>query len=133
MMLIRATMIWLVILVFAVLNGILREAVLFPLMGRIPGFIASGLILGALIFATAYFSLSWVNARDSKQLYLIGFLWLMLTLAFEFSFGLARGVRFDEILAAYSFKEGNIWPLVLLLTFFSPSLAAKIRFRSKLQ
>ncbi|HQZ81927.1 MAG TPA: hypothetical protein PLR83_01785 [Pyrinomonadaceae bacterium] len=132
-MLIRATMIWLVILVFAVLNGVLREAVLFSAMGKAPGFITSAIILGLLIFATAYFSLSWIGASDSKQLFLIGFLWLMLTLAFEFSFGFARGVSLDEILSAYSFKEGNIWPLVLLVTFFAPFLAAKVRFRSKLQ
>jgi len=130
-MLIRATIVWLVILVFAVLNGILREAVLFPAMGRIPGFIASGIILGAIIFAVAYFTFRWIDAAGSKQLLLVGFLWLMLTLAFEFSFGLARGVSMDDILSAYSFKEGNIWPLVLLLTFFAPTLAAKARSQAK--
>lgn len=130
-MLIRATIVWLVILVFAVLNGILREAVLFPAMGRIPGLIASGIILGAIIFAVAYFTLRWIDAAGSKQLLLVGFLWLMLTLAFEFSFGLARGVSMDDILSAYSFKEGNIWPVVLLLTFFAPTLAAKARSQAK--
>ncbi len=129
MMLIRATIVWLVILVFAVLNGILREAVLFPAMGRVPGFITSGIILGLIIFVVAYLTLPWIDAAGSNQLLLIGFLWLTLTLAFEFSFGLARGVSLDEILSAYSFKEGNIWPLVLLLTLFAPMLAAKVRTR----
>ncbi|HQZ83851.1 MAG TPA: hypothetical protein PLR83_11575 [Pyrinomonadaceae bacterium] len=129
-MLIKATIIWLVILVFAVMNGILREAVLLPAFGRPLGFIVSGIILGSLIFAAAYFSLPWIDANGTNQLFLIGFLWLMLTLAFEFSFGLARGVRLDEILSAYSFKDGNIWPLVLLVTFFAPWLAAEVRRRS---
>jgi hypothetical protein len=65
--------------------------------------------------------------RSASQLLLIGLGWLVLTLVFEFSFGLLRGVLPTEILAAYTFKGGNIWPLVLLVTAAAPWLAAKLR------
>lgn len=130
-MLIRATIIWAVILVFAILNGVLREAVLFPSFGMRTGFIVSGIILCGMIFAIAYVSISWIASDSPKQQLLVGFLWLALTLSFEFSFGLSRGLSMDEILSAYSFRDGNLWPLVLLLTFFAPLLAAKAKARSK--
>ncbi|MBX7061545.1 MAG: hypothetical protein K1X52_07785 [Pyrinomonadaceae bacterium] len=130
-MLIRATIIWAVILVLAILNGVLREAVLFPSFGMQTGFIVSGIILCCMIFAIAYVSISWIASDSPKQQLLVGFLWLALTLSFEFSFGLSRGLSLDEILSAYSFRDGNLWPLVLLLTFFAPLLAAKAKARSK--
>ncbi|MCC6824231.1 MAG: hypothetical protein IT172_00610 [Acidobacteria bacterium] len=130
-MLIRATIIWAVILVLAILNGVLREAVLFPSFGMRTGFIVSGIILCGMIFAIAYVSISWIASDSPKQQLLVGFLWLALTLSFEFSFGLSRGLSLDEILSAYSFRDGNLWPLVLLLTFFAPLLAAKAKARSK--
>ncbi|HMM81191.1 MAG TPA: hypothetical protein PKC65_14330 [Pyrinomonadaceae bacterium] len=129
-MLIRATTVWVVILVLAILNGLLREAVLFPSFGRQLGFVVSGLILCCVIFAVAYLSMRWIAADGAKQLLLVGFLWLTLTLVFEFSFGLARGVGLNEILAVYSFKDGNIWPVVLFVTFFAPLLTAKFRQRA---
>lgn len=129
-MLLRATIIWILILVFAVLNGILREGAFLPEFGRPAGFILSGILLSCVIFAVAYLSMRWIAADGAKQLLLVGFLWLTLTLAFEFSFGLARGVGLNEILAAYSFKDGNIWPVVLFVTFFAPLLTAKFRHRA---
>ncbi|HMU34378.1 MAG TPA: hypothetical protein PKC89_10985 [Pyrinomonadaceae bacterium] len=129
-MLIRATTVWVVILVLAILNGVLREAVLFPSFGMRTGFIASGLILCCVVFAVAYFSISWIGSESATQHLLVGFLWLALTLSFEFSFGLSRGLGLDEILSAYSFQDWNLWPLVLLLTFFAPLLAAKCKARS---
>ena len=52
----------------------------------------------------------------------------MLTLVFEFSFGrLAQHKTWAELMEAYTFKGGNIWPLVLVATFIAPWLAARVR------
>ena len=53
--------------------------------------------------------------------------WLMLTLVFEFSFGLARGLDWSQMLAAYTFKDGNLWPLCLLITLTAPWLVGWYR------
>ncbi len=65
--------------------------------------------------------------RTNGAAILVGAGWLALTLIFEFSFGLRRGASMSEILGAYTFQEGNIWPLVLLITALAPWLAAKLR------
>jgi hypothetical protein len=59
-----------------------------------------------------------------------GMAWLLMTLAFEFGFGaLVQHRKIDEMLAAYTFRDGNIWPLVLVLvvTLLSPVLARRAR------
>ncbi|MDR1990880.1 MAG: hypothetical protein LBQ09_11710 [Acidobacteriaceae bacterium] len=125
-MALRACGLWLVILVCAVANGVLREAVLIPTLGSAWGLILSGVLLSALVLLVAYLGLPWLRARGSERI-VIGVGWLVATLIFEFSFGLLRGKPFEEILAAYTFKGGNIWPVVLLIVAVAPWVAGKLR------
>lgn len=71
--------------------------------------------------------LPWFGVQTPMQLIFIGLGWLTLTLLFEFSFGLLRGKSMIELIDAYTFKDGNIWSVVLLITAVSPWLAAKLR------
>lgn len=125
---IKAFAIWLSILVLAIANGMLREAILIPILGKPPGLILSGALLSGAILAVAYFSLPWLGRASVARYVAIGFGWLCLTLAFEFTFGLLiQGKPWSQILEAYTFNDGNIWPLVLLITAIAPFVAAKIR------
>lgn len=123
----KTLLIWVGILLLAILNGILRESVFIPQLGRAPGLILSGLLLSVLILLVAYFSLPWLATRQPGQLVAIGLGWLGLTLIFEFAFGLLQGKSLPVLLDAYTFKGGNIWPVVLLVTACAPYLAAKLR------
>lgn len=122
----RAFALWLAILVLAVANGALREAVLIPKLGSAPGLVLSGTLLSVLVLFVAYFALPWLRAHG-HELILIGLGWLVVTLVFEFSFGLLRGRPLGEILGAYAFKGGDIWPVVLLVVAAAPWLAGKLR------
>lgn len=126
-LIIKAFVIWLIILLLAISNGAFREAVLIPKMGQKTGLILSGLLLCLLIVITSYLTVPWFKVWQSYQLLLIGIGWLLLTLVFEFSFGLLRGVTLKEILKAYSMKGGNLWPLVLLVTALAPWLTGWLR------
>lgn len=124
---VKAFVIWVGILVLAVANGVLRESVFVPNFGSWSALVLSGLLLSALIVGVAYFSLPWLNTRSLRVLCIIGVGWLLLTLAFEFSFGLWQGKSLNDLFAAYTFKDGNIWPVVLTVTAFAPFIAAKLR------
>ncbi|HKJ22801.1 MAG TPA: hypothetical protein VKA13_06905 [Gammaproteobacteria bacterium] len=123
----KACAVWVGILVLAIANGALREGFLIPKLGKAPGMVLSGILLSAIILWVAYLSLPWIGARFPRQLVLIGVGWVLLTLAFEISFGMLRGQSMAELLEAYTFKGGNIWPLVLLVAAAAPYLAAKLR------
>jgi hypothetical protein len=38
---------------------------------------------------------------------------------------LGQGHSWSELLEAYNFKDGNLWPLVLVVLFFAPLLASR--------
>jgi hypothetical protein len=125
----KALALWLAIAALAVVNGALREAVLIPLLGRSLGLVLSGVLLCALILWVTVLALPWLGARRS-QLIGIGAAWLVLTLVFEFSLGRLQGKSWLMLLEAYTFKDGNVWPLVLLVTLAAPVLAVRWRSRS---
>jgi hypothetical protein len=123
----KALAIWAGILVLAVANGALRESVLVPRLGSRAGLAASGVSLSALVLLVAYASLPWLRTREPMHLLFIGLGWLVLTLLFEFSFGLWQGKAWPVLLEAYTFRGGNLWPAVLAVTAIAPYLAAKLR------
>ena len=123
----KALAIWLVIMFFAMANGLFREAVLTPVLGVAPGLLLSGLLLCGLVFLVTFLFLPWLGTRVPAHLLMIGLGWLVLTLVFEFAFGLRAGKTLPELLGAYTFKDGNIWPVVLVVTVISPWLTAKLR------
>lgn len=123
----KALAIWLVILCSAVANGALREGLLIPQLGKTPGLVLSGLLLSAFILAITLWALPWLGVNRLSQVIGVGLAWLMLTVAFECSFGRYQGKSWPAILAAYTFKDGNLWPMVLLFTAASPYIAARIR------
>lgn len=130
MLLCKAAAIWLVILLCAVLNGGFREAFLLSRMERSAAFLSSGLLLSICIVAVSFVSIRRFGLLGKAQALAIGTFWLCLTLAFEFGFGyLIQHRTWAQLLQAYTFKNGNIWPIVLVVTFFAPLIATRLRGR----
>lgn len=126
--LLKATAIWLVILILAIFNGALRENMLIPVFGGYSGLIISGITLSFCIFLVALIAAPVYGPLLSKDWLLLGLFWLTLTVVFEFGFGLfVQHKTWDELFEAYTFTDGNLWPLILFITLISPWLAAKIR------
>lgn len=123
----RALAAWLVILACAFANGLLREAILVPRLGATAANFTSGMLLSVLILIVAYASLPLLAAKRRTQFVGIGLGWFALTLVFEFSFGWLQGRSWPAMLEAYTFRDGDIWPLVLLATLAAPSIAARSR------
>ena len=118
---------WFVILLFAIANGIVREAFLTPELGLVTGLILSGILLSICILLISYSALPWIGKRPARGYVIIGLAWLCLTLLFEFTFGLAQGKTWLQLFDAYTFKNDNIWPIVLVVTTTAPYLATKVR------
>ncbi len=127
----RALMIWWLILACAFVNGAVRELLLIPSLGLTAGLVISGLLLSSVVLILALLSIRWVGTANDRQALATGALWLAATLAFEFSFGaFIQHKPLDEMLAAYSFADGNLWPLVLGVTLLAPFFARRFRTRS---
>jgi len=127
-MLYKALLVWISILFIAIANGWLRERLLIPAFGSPAALVLSGALLSLLILVTAYAVAPWLGPLASPQYLYVGLIWLGLTLAFELTFG--RSVQhksWPELLEAYTFKGGNIWPVVLIIIVLAPFIAAKLR------
>ena len=132
MLLLKSLVPWLAILCLAVANGALREAVLIPALGKSVGLVLSGVLLSLLIALVSHVFIRRQRSVRGSQGLLIGVVWLCLTLAFEFSFGrLVRHKSWSELLDAYTFQDGNIWPVVLLVTLLAPYFSVLLHSRSQ--
>jgi len=126
--LLKSTGIWFVIVIAAVLNGLLREKVLVPSIGGELALPVSGIILSALVFSIAFVFVPFIGAIEARTYVLVGFWWVVLTLAFEFLFGhFVMGKSWQEIVQVFNIKKGDVFIVVLIVTAVSPWLAARIR------
>jgi hypothetical protein len=69
------------------------------------------------IFVFAYLLLRYSAGYTRRDLVQLGFLWLGLTLAFEWGGSLATGRPVHEILIGWQVWKGYMWPFVLLAYF----------------
>jgi hypothetical protein len=127
-MLLRATCVWLGILVLANLNGALRELLLVPSLGTASAHIFSTLVLSAVVAGVTWLTIRWVGPQSQAEAFRVGGGWLALTLGFEI---LAGHFLFRKpwtvLLADYDLSAGRIWILVPLVTFFAPPWAWRRR------
>lgn len=127
-MMIKILLLWAAIIPMAIANGILRDTVLVRSLGQRRARTVSGLSLSAVILAWTILTIPWVPLPGLMQYAGVGLLWLTLTVAFEFFFGRVVAKKsWQELLRAYRFENGDIWPLVLATVTVSPVAAAALR------
>jgi hypothetical protein len=124
----KSVVVWLIILASAVLNGALREGPLMRRLGQRGALLASGILLSLWIMLISLALIPRFGALTTAQSLSIGLTWVAMTVAFEFGFGrLVQHRDWKTMLEAYTFKDGNVWPLVLVVTFLAPFVAARLR------
>jgi hypothetical protein len=125
----RAVAVWMLILIFAIANGLFRDVVLLPRLALPLAFVTSSVMLSLIIFGLAFALSPRLKLTTPGYGLSVGSLWLGLTLLFEFGFGgWVQGRSWEELLQAHTFENGNVWPLVLLATFLAPVVAQRMRY-----
>lgn len=127
-MVLRALGVWIAMLVVASANGALRQAVLIPATSEIAGRAISTLLLAALIALLTWASIRWIRPRSRTDAWLIGAVWVALTLAFEFLAGhYLFGTPWNVLAEDYNLLRGRIWIPVLIVTAVAPRISAQAR------
>ena len=127
-MLVRAIAVWLVLAVLAPLNGIIRNAWITPRVGERGGHLVSTFTLCVLIFVVAWASISWIGPGGRGDAALIGLVWVVLTVAFEFLVGhYVFGNPWEKLLLDYNMARGRVWVLVLITSYLAPRWAMRLR------
>jgi hypothetical protein len=122
MTLLQALISWLVLFAVAFANGAFREFFYRGYLGeQRANQVSCG--TGIVMIGVAVWLLSrrW-RFVSSARAWRTGWLWLSLTVAWEFGFGLyIRGFPLDRVLHEYAFWQGRLWTLVLLAILVLPA------------
>ena len=125
---VKATGVWLIIVIAAIFNGLLREKVLTSLIGARFSLPVSGLLLSLLVLLVAFIFVPFFNTQQPGIYFVVGILWVALTLAFELLFGhFVLQKSWQEIIRVFDLRNGDLFAVVLLITAIAPWLAAKAR------
>jgi len=128
MFLLRALVVWLVIIAVETIHGILRTLLLVPMMGDFPARQISVFTGSLLIFGVTLFFINWIAAKTTLQLLIVGVLWVALTVIFEITLGRSvLDLSWDRITEDYNITRGGLLGFGLLFMAVSPLLAAKLR------
>lgn len=112
---------WLPLLIIAVLNGALRDAVYGRFMSELLAHQIST-IIGAILFGIYIRALVHFWRPDSStQAFHIGLVWLAMTVAFEFLFmHYVAGHSWHTLLHDYNILAGRVWTLLLVWVAIAP-------------
>lgn len=125
---VRALLVWLAIIPFAILNGALRDLLLVRLLPTAIARALSGITLSATILVWVYLTAPWLRLDRPSTALSTGAAWLILTIVFEFGFGRwVAGKSWSELFRAYTFAGGDLWPVVLLVVATAPWLVLSLR------
>ena len=117
---VKILLIWFCIIPAAVLNGGFRNYILDKYLPTSVALALSGIILSGLILLITALLLPRARNLSKKDCIITGLIWMILTVGFEFYFGLSSGAGWHELLQAYNPLSGNLWILVVLSTLFAP-------------
>jgi len=126
----RAALVWLGLLALAIANGALRELVLVPRLGDYPAHVVSVVLLCAAILAVTRATIAWMGPAGVAQAVLIGQVWTLATVAFEFGGGrYVFDLPWETLWRDYRLVEGRVWLAVIATTLFAPVLMRRTTHR----
>ena len=123
---------WLPMLLLAIVNGILRDLGYSRYTEALLAHQVSTITL--IIFFAFYiqYTIRKFPPSSPSEALLIGFFWLVLTLCFEFGFGLFRGNSWAKLLEDYNLLAGRIWIFIPIWILIAPYLFYRLNNRVSL-
>ena len=117
---------WFPMLLLAVLNGSLRDLGYKKCTADLTAHQISTIML--IIFFAFYigYVIRHFPPSSSTQAILIGILWEILTLSFEFGLGRARGNSWTALLSDYNIIKGRLWVLIPVWILIAPYIFYKL-------
>ena len=127
-MILKYTVSWIGMVIIAIMNGVIRDAVYGKSLGELTAHQISTFTL--IILSGLYLWLLGLtlNITSPGQAITIGLIWLALTVAFEFLFGhYVMKHPWTRLLHDYNILKGRIWVLVLIWITIAPYVFHKFR------
>jgi len=119
---------WFLIIAVETVHGVIRTLLIEPALGDLRARQVGVFIGSALIIAVSLITVRWIGARSAHELLMIGVIWVILTVVFEFILGFfVAGLSIDRILSDYDLSRGGLMVFGLLIMLAAPYTAAYLR------
>jgi len=119
---------WLPLVLIGIINGAIREIGYKKILGELHAHQVStltGIILMGIYIG--YLTLN-LKIQSAGQAIIIGSIWLVLTIAFEFLFGhYVMKNEWSRLLHDYNILKGRLWLLVLIWIITAPYIFYRLR------
>ena len=123
----KALAVWAIIIAAESVSGTIRQLWIAPAVGERPAH-QTGVLAGViLILLIAWLTARWLDAKTLRAQLQIGALWVVSTVVFEFSLGIALGLSWTRMLSDYELAQGGLMGLGLAFMLVSPWLGAILR------
>jgi hypothetical protein len=121
---------WFPMVIIAILNGSLRQFVIMNYVDELTAHQIS-CFTGILFFAVyIYFITRRWKIESCRQSWIIGVMWIAMTIIFEFGFGhYVMGHPWEKLFHDYNIFAGRLWIVVLIWTLIAPNLFYKLQKR----
>lgn len=118
---------WFIFMIMAIFNAVIREVIYNKYLTELRAHQLSTITFILIIFIVTFivFFLTKIQLTD-KETFIMGSIWFVLTICFEFLAGhFAFGNSWDKLLADYNLLKGRVWMLVPLTTFLAPYIVSR--------
>ena len=112
---------WFPMVFIAIANGLFREHFLASRLNGLQAHQIATLSMIVLVGVYVWILFKTWSPMSANQAIVIGLLWLLLTVIFEFLFGhYVAGHSWDRLLDDYNILQGRVWILVLIWISIAP-------------
>jgi hypothetical protein len=118
---------WLLIALAETINGTIRELFITPVIGLRPAHQLGFVIAVTLILFIAWLTAPWIKAENIRRQLMVGLIWLILMLIFEFGLGYILGFSLEYLLADYNLARGGLMSFGLVIMLLAPAFGAWLR------
>jgi hypothetical protein len=118
---------WIPMALIGVGNGVLRVSTYGKHMDDLRAHQIST-FTGAVLMGIYIYAVSRLFKFDSgRQAILVGLMWIVMTVCFEFAFGrYVAGYEWSRLFRDYDLSSGRVWLLLLIWVMFAPYIFHKL-------
>lgn len=124
---IKQILLWLPMIVIAFGNATLRELFFIKYYSEFRAHQLSTITLIVLCAIYIWLVIPLLNIQNSRQAFLIGIVWVLLTVVFEFTLGRLTNKSWEYLLRDYNIFDGRIWLVFLISLFLLPYVCYVLR------
>jgi hypothetical protein len=120
--------VWIIFVITGMVNDYFKEKFLDRWLSEYSAHVVNTFAIISMVFLGTYLFINNMGADySSRELLLIGLLWVGLSVFFELIFfRYVMNESWNDLLADYNIFKGRLWGFVLLTLLIAPSLIGKI-------